>query len=70
MIWLKTLIFHHGVDSIFVDASMHHIEIIDIENKISIYRIEKQILNNDIPKLKGLRNRSSLTLHELTVSLS
>ena len=37
------MIFPVGLDSIFLDISMHCIEIIKIENKISIHRIEKKI---------------------------
>ena len=36
------MIFHHGIDSISKDISMHRIEIIEIENNLSIYRIEKK----------------------------
>ena len=38
------MIFHHGIDSISTDipVSMHRIEIIEIENNLSIYRIEKK----------------------------
>ena len=39
------MIFHHGVDSIHMDISMHRIEIIEIENNLSIYQIDK----NGIP---------------------
>ena len=35
------MIFHHGKDSISMDISMHRIEIIEIENNLSMYRIEK-----------------------------
>ena len=36
------MIFHHGTDSISMDKSMQRIEIIKIENDLSIYRIEKK----------------------------
>ena len=41
------MIFHHGIDSISMDKSMHRIEIIEIEiieieNNLSIYQIEKK----------------------------
>ena len=34
------MILHHGIDSISMDISMHRIELIEIENNLSIYRIE------------------------------
>ena len=43
------MIFRHGRDGISIDMSMHRIEIIGIENNLSIYRIENFFLNNDIP---------------------
>ena len=36
------MIFHHGIDRISMDISMHRIEIIEIENNLSIYGIEKK----------------------------
>ena len=50
------MIFHHGIESISMDISMHRIEIIEIENNLSIYRIEKKILNNDIPNVRNPPN--------------
>ena len=45
------MIFHHGIDSISMDISMHRIEIIEIEKQfINILNREK-ILNNDIPSI-------------------
>ena len=38
------MIFHHGIVSINMDISMHRIEIIEIQNNLSIYRIEKKFL--------------------------
>ena len=34
------MIIHHGIDSISMYISMHRIEIIKIENNLSMYRIE------------------------------
>ena len=34
--------FHHGIDSISMDISMHRIEIIEIESNLSIYQIQKK----------------------------
>ena len=36
------------IDSIFMDTSMHHIGIIQIDNK-SFNQIKKKVLNNNIP---------------------
>ena len=44
------VIFHCGIYRVFLDISMQRIEIIKIENKLSIHRIEKKILINDIPR--------------------
>ena len=38
------VIFPYGIDSVFLDISMHPIAIIKIENKISINRIRKKIV--------------------------
>ena len=35
------MIFHHGIDSTSMDISMHRIEIIEIENNLSIYQSRK-----------------------------
>ena len=42
------MIFHHGIDSISMDISMHRIEIIEIENNLSN---REKILNNDSPRI-------------------
>ena len=38
-----------GIDTVFMDISMHYIEIIEIENKLSLYIESREILNNYIP---------------------
>ena len=43
------MIFHHGIDSISMDISMHRIEIIEIEKQFINISNREKILSNDIP---------------------